>query len=127
MEDMKKFLQQIINKVEGLYYVHITDKDGVTFIKINSNNAPDMGNRLHLLSNFSIVAEQASKLGVGRTVSITSMYSNYQVIQIYSSPLIVTFIANVNANTGYIQNLENQLVPLLNDLKEIVMERHELK
>lgn len=44
-----------------------------------------MGNRLHLLSNFSIVAEQASKLGVGRTVSITSMYSNYQVKRFFFS------------------------------------------
>lgn len=32
-QEMKKFLQQVLNKVEGLYYVNIADKDGVTFIK----------------------------------------------------------------------------------------------
>lgn len=30
---MKKFLQQILNKVVGLHYILITDKDGVPFIK----------------------------------------------------------------------------------------------
>lgn len=118
----------------------------------NSSNTPDMGNRPHLLSNLAIVADQASKLGVGRTESITSVYSNFQVnemsntynekkiwlhfpiilflvqvIQIYSSPLVVTFVADANANTGYIHSMENQLEPLLNDLKEIVVDRHEPK
>ncbi|KAK7575559.1 hypothetical protein V9T40_011845 [Parthenolecanium corni] len=124
---MKKFLQQILNKVVGLHYILITDKDGVPFIKVNSSNTPDMGNRPHLLSNLAIVADQASKLGVGRTESITSVYSNYQVIQIYSSPLVVTFVADATANTGYIHGMESQLEPLLNDLKEIVVERHEPK
>lgn len=50
-----------------------------------------------------------------------------QVIQMYSLPLIITFVANVKANTGYIHSLESQLEPLLNDLKEIAHERQEIK
>lgn len=49
------------------------------FVTVSSQNAPDIGSRLHLLSNFGIVADQANKLEVGRTVSITSVHSNYQV------------------------------------------------
>lgn len=127
---------------------------------MNSSNSPDLGSRLHLLSNFSVVADQASKLGVGRTMAITSQYNDYQVvitlyvvdarimnitrvilirfdqtvylfvlqvIQIYSLPLVITFVADADANTGYIQSLENQLAPLLNDLKEIVLDRHDVK
>lgn len=55
------------------------------------------------------------------------MYVFLQVIQMYSLPLIITFIANIDANTGYIQSLESQLEPLLNDLKEIAHDRHDLK
>ncbi|XP_065210168.1 ragulator complex protein LAMTOR3-A [Planococcus citri] len=127
MEEIKKFLQQIMHRVDGLYYIVISDKDGVPFIKMSSQNAPDIGSRLYLFSNFGIVAEQASKLDVGRTISITSVHSNYQVVQIYSLPLTITFVADADANTGYIQSLESQLEPLLIDLKEIVHERHEMK
>ena len=42
-----------------------------TCFAVNSPNAPDIGSRLHLLSNFGIVADQANKLDVGRTISIT--------------------------------------------------------
>lgn len=30
---MKKFLQQTLQRVDGLYYILIADKDGVPFIK----------------------------------------------------------------------------------------------
>ena len=59
---------------------------------------------------------------------VINLVVTFQVVQIFSLPLVITFIADATANTGYIHGLENQLSPLLNDLKEIMMERHiELK
>lgn len=47
---------------------------------VTNNSGPNLGSRLHLLSNFNMVAEQANKLGIGRTMSVTSQYNDYQVI-----------------------------------------------
>ena len=43
---------------------------------------------------------QASKLGLGKNKSIISYYTGHQVVQFNYSPLVVTFIAQTNSNTG---------------------------
>ena len=47
---------------------------------------------------------------------------NFQVIQIYKHPLIISMIAARTANTGQLINLENDLNMIVNDLAQAVVE-----
>ena len=106
-----------------------------------SEHAPEMALRPSYLSTFGMASDQAGKLGVGKNNKIISMYSNYrvqifvkkisiftvislnfQVIQIYKHPLIISMIAARTANTGQLINLENDLNMIVNDLAQAVVE-----
>nr|KAG5686166.1 hypothetical protein BaRGS_004505 [Batillaria attramentaria] len=46
------------------------------------------------------MADQASKVGMGANQAIISFYDNLQVVQLNRYPLMVTFIADADSNTG---------------------------
>lgn len=48
------------------------------------------------------------------------MYFILQVIQINKHPLVISFIANQNCNTGQILDLEKKIDPVLNQLRNAV-------
>jgi mitogen-activated protein kinase kinase 1 interacting protein 1 len=109
---------------------------------VATEHAPEMALRPSYLSTFGMASDQAGKLGVGKNNKIISMYSNYQVhiyyrevalfftvyslnfqvIQIYKHPLIISMIAARTANTGQLINLENDLNMIVNDLAQAVVE-----
>lgn len=68
-----------MNRVEGLYSILITDRDGVPAIHVATEKAPDLAMRASFLSTFGMATDQASKLGLGKNNTIICMYSNYQV------------------------------------------------
>lgn len=118
-EDIKKFLYQLLNRIDGLYSVVISDKEGVPIIKVSTEKAPELATRPQFLSIFGVVFDQSRKLNLGKSESVTCLYSNYQVIQINELPMVVTFIADINANTGYIHTVEKHLSELLTSLSDI--------
>lgn len=46
----------------------------------------------------------------------------FQVIQMNKLPLVVSFIASHNCNTGHVLSLENKIDPILSSLKNAVVE-----
>lgn len=50
------------------------------------------------------------------------LLTNFQVIQMNKLPLVVSFIASHNCNTGHILSLENKIDPILCSLKNAVVE-----
>ena len=46
----------------------------------------------------------------------------FQVIQINKLPLVISFIASHNCNTGHVLSLENKIDPILSSLKNAVVE-----
>lgn len=46
----------------------------------------------------------------------------FQVVQLNKLPLVVSFIASVESNTGHILSLENRIDPILCNLKNAVVE-----
>jgi len=65
---------------------------------------------------------QASKLGLGVNKSVVCMYAKYQIVHISKLPLVVSFIASQDANTGHILSLEDQIDPILLDLNGVMIE-----
>ncbi|CAK1587183.1 unnamed protein product [Parnassius mnemosyne] len=120
VDDLRKYLNHLLEKVNGLHCILITDRDGVPVVRAVTERAPQLALRPNFISTFGMATDQASKLGLGRNKTIISMYSSYQVIQMNKLPLIITFIGSDNCNTGHILSLESQIEPFLKDLAAVV-------
>ncbi|KAL3270574.1 hypothetical protein HHI36_021111 [Cryptolaemus montrouzieri] len=121
-EEIKKILQDILTKVPDLHCILITDRDGVSVAKVCTEKATESGTRFGFISTFGLAVDQGSKLGLGKTSTLICYYSQYQVIQMNKSPLVLTFIASKKCNTGLIMALENQLEPIISELSMVVAE-----
>ncbi|PKK26212.1 late endosomal/lysosomal adaptor, MAPK and MTOR activator 3 [Columba livia] len=112
--------QQPRTGVEGLHAIVVSDRDGVPVIKVANDNAPEHALRPGFLSTFALATDQGSKLGLSKNKSIICYYNTYQVVQFNRLPLVVSFIASSNANTGLIVSLEKELTPLFEELRQVV-------
>ncbi|PWA16356.1 hypothetical protein CCH79_00004474 [Gambusia affinis] len=117
-----KLLNQlfVLLSVEGLHAVVVTDRDGVPVIKVANDNAPVHALRPGFLSTFALATDQGSKLGLSKNKSIICYYNSYQIVQFNRLPLVISFIASSNANTGLIMSLEKELAPLIENLRQVV-------
>ncbi|XP_039108839.1 ragulator complex protein LAMTOR3-like [Hyaena hyaena] len=84
----------------------MSDRDGVPVINMANVNAPEHALRSGFLPTFALATEQGSKLGLSKNKSIICYYNTYQVVQYNRLPLVVSFIASSNVNTGLIVSLE---------------------
>ena len=103
--------------MEGLECIIISDRDGVQLVEAHVGGVPSAAMKPPFLGIFSIASEQASKLGLGKNRSIISYYTGHQVVQFNYYPLVVTFIAQTNSNTGLLYALEEDMRDAVNDLK----------
>uniref|UniRef100_A0A8C8F5Z1 Ragulator complex protein LAMTOR3 n=1 Tax=Oncorhynchus tshawytscha TaxID=74940 RepID=A0A8C8F5Z1_ONCTS len=108
LQDLKRYLYKLLPSVEGLHAIIVTDRDGVLVIKGRSpsqllakNNAPEYALRSGILSTFALL-------------------TFFQIVQFNRLPLVISFIASSSANTGLIIRLEKELVPLIEELWQVV-------
>ncbi|OCT81012.1 hypothetical protein XELAEV_18027825mg [Xenopus laevis] len=120
-EELRRFLYKKLTSVEGLHAIVVSDRDGVPVIKVANENAPEQALRPAFLSTFALATDQGSKLGLSKNKSIICYYSTYQVVQFNQLPLVVSFIASSNANTGLILSLEKELGSLFKELRQAVI------
>ncbi|KOB65786.1 putative mitogen-activated protein kinase kinase 1 interacting protein 1 [Operophtera brumata] len=78
VDDLRKYLNHLLEKVNGLHCILITDRDGVPLVRAVTERAPQLALRPNFISTFGMATDQASKLGLGRNKTIISMYSSYQ-------------------------------------------------
>ena len=98
----------------------MTDRDGVPLLKGSTEQVPELALRPSFLSTFGTAVEQANKIGFQQSKSVICMYQNYQIVQINKSPMVVTFIADSNTNTGLLLNLETDMHDILNEVSKVV-------
>lgn len=67
---------------------------------VANDNAPEYALRPAFLSTFALATDQGSKLGLSKNKSIICYYNTYQIVQFNRLPLVISFIASSNANTG---------------------------
>nr|XP_057934671.1 ragulator complex protein LAMTOR3 isoform X2 [Doryrhamphus excisus] len=119
-DDLKRYLYKQLQSVEGIHAIVVTDRDGVPVIKVANDNAPVHALRPGFLSTFALATDQGSKLGLSKNKSIICYYNSYQIVQFNRLPLVISFIASSNANTGLIMSLEKELAPLIEELRQVV-------
>ncbi|XP_038638320.1 ragulator complex protein LAMTOR3-like [Scyliorhinus canicula] len=112
-DDLARYLHKQLPSVEGLHAIVISDRDGVPVIKEHAL-------RPGFFSTFALATDQGSKLGLSTNKSIICYYNTYQVEQFNRLPLVVSFRANISANTGLIVSLEKELAPLFEELRQAV-------
>ncbi|XP_041469178.1 ragulator complex protein LAMTOR3-like [Lytechinus pictus] len=120
VEQLKRYLWSLLQMVEGLEAIVITDRDGVPVIKVKSDTTPEHAMRPAFLATFAMAADQASKLGLSANKSIICTYSSHQVVHFNKQPLFVSLIATRKANTGLLMDLESELEGLLPELKAAI-------
>ncbi|XP_044733720.1 ragulator complex protein LAMTOR3-A-like [Chrysoperla carnea] len=122
-QELKKYMNTLLNRVHGLHCILISDRDGINKGRsIDFDKVPELAQRPTFLSTFALASDQGSKLGLGKNKTLICMYSQYQVIQFNKLPLVINLIASSEANTGHCLALEEYLEPILNDLKTAVIE-----
>ena len=119
-EDLQRYLKTLLQSEEGLQGIIVSDRDGVHLVEAKDDSISSGVLKPPFLGTFSIASEQASKLGLGKNKSIISYYTSHQVVQFCHFPLVVTFIAKANANTGMIYLVEEGLRDAIGDLKAAV-------
>ncbi|XP_076618475.1 late endosomal/lysosomal adaptor, MAPK and MTOR activator 3 isoform X2 [Colletes latitarsis] len=100
--ELKNFLHGLLRSVEGLHSILITDRDGVPVIFVADEKAPELAMKASFLSTFGMATDQG--------------------IQMNKLPLVISFIASHDCNTGHILSLENKIDPILSNLKNAVVE-----
>ena len=113
-------MKTLLQSEEGLEAIIVSDRDGVHFVEAKKEDISASVLKPPFLGTFSIASEQASKLGLGKNKAIISYYTTHQVVQFCHFPLVVTFIAKSNANTGMIYLVEESLHDAIGDLKAAV-------
>jgi hypothetical protein len=110
---IRKQLQALVDRVDGLTQLFVTDRDGVPISAIGVAGAwcvralvsiwrsgADTCIRPQLLTAYPQALEHTRKLIYGQQRSMVCQYGKYQMVFFNCTPLCVTVIATAAANTG---------------------------
>eukprot|EP00922_Rhytidocystis_sp_ex-Travisia-forbesii_P020578 GHVS01030252.1.p1 GENE.GHVS01030252.1~~GHVS01030252.1.p1 ORF type:complete len:159 (+),score=29.29 GHVS01030252.1:65-541(+) len=120
------FLTDALNRVDGLQQILITDRDGVVILKVPLEPDEMRNPRIDqaLTTVFSSSNDQTSKLAyIGKINYALSLYDEGLVLQVNAAPLVITFHADVDTNTGEILQLLPSMTEALEVLRKAVEER----
>ncbi|CAG9797679.1 unnamed protein product [Chironomus riparius] len=120
-DEVKKFFSSLLQKINGLKAIIISDRDGVPILKLSLDGKfPELGTKQQFLATFTIATDQSSKMLLGQNKSIILMYKSTTVVQLNKSPLIITFVGTENCNTGHILSLDNEIDKYIGEYKVIL-------
>lgn len=122
-KELKKYLYQQMNVVNGLSAIIISDRDGVPIIKVTQDQTPEFALRSSYLSNFPLASDLSGKLGCGNCQFIVCGYENHTICHFDRQPLTISFVADNSTNIGLIINLEADLYPSVKVLDGIAIEQ----
>jgi mitogen-activated protein kinase kinase 1 interacting protein 1 len=90
--------------------VIVTDKDGVILVKFIAPAAAGVVNAdFSVMTTAALATQQASKVNLGECKTAATFYGEHQLVYASHAPLIVTLVADADANTEQL----TALVPLL--------------
>ncbi|KAJ3415524.1 Ragulator complex protein lamtor3 [Chytridiales sp. JEL 0842] len=120
MGSLQKAFEETLRCNEDLKAILVTDRDGVILIKAESPNLPPRVTKAALSATFSMASDQASKIGLGKTNMVMSVFDEYQIVQFSYAPLILSLIAPSSANSGLLLDIGTKFGPQINVLSNVV-------
>ncbi|CAG8528047.1 5201_t:CDS:2 [Acaulospora morrowiae] len=114
-EKLQAYFDKLLLRIDGLKAVTITDRDAVS-----SDVSPRVLESA-ISTTFSVVSDQASKLGLKKNNYVVSLYGIHQIVQFNHAPLITTLVADSNANTGILLDLWDELKELIATINTAIL------
>ncbi|KAI8048568.1 mitogen-activated protein kinase [Syncephalis plumigaleata] len=122
-DELESYLHQLlICHPHDLLACVVTDREGVILGQATAEQLRESMLEPPMSSTFTIASEQASKLGLGRHRAIACMTGLHQLVQASRPPLVISLIADIQANTGLLLDLASQVCDAVKDLALIVTE-----
>ncbi|CAG8597220.1 7378_t:CDS:2 [Paraglomus occultum] len=122
-EELQKYFDNLIARIDRLKAITMTDRDGVVLIQASTSGTPPKVLEPMLSTTFAAVSDQASRLGLKRNKSLVSFFELYQVVQFNHSPLITTLVADADSNTGILLSLGDELKEIAQLVATVTHER----
>jgi mitogen-activated protein kinase kinase 1 interacting protein 1 len=119
-EDLYKYFTQLMDMVDGINAIVVTDREGVSVLQVKALPVIDASLRPQVLSIPPMTMEQAGKLGLGQTKTIIVISEDSQMISFNKMPLTVTVMAEKSANTGHILALEADFNAAVQQMKQVI-------
>jgi len=100
--------------------VLITDRDGVTLAKAVHPDYIEQSVENSLAATFAVATDQASKLRLGKNKMLLSFYKDRLIVHINHLPIVISLIADVDANAGVLLALAPELTKALAGLSSSI-------
>merc|ERR1711934_373649 len=114
----RDYLQHIIARVPGLHAIDVSlgshALEGKELLRVTDTEGEhgfDGG------YNAFRIMDQASKLGMGKSRTITSFYDNLVVVHVKHDPLLTSFFADKDADVGLLHNIVDEVREALEPLR----------
>lgn len=92
----------------------------VHFATVTKETVADLALRPAFLATAVTTADQASKLGIGRSRISIAEYETHQVVHFHKNSFVVSVVASKTANTGLILSLEHLFDPIVDELVRVI-------
>mmetsp|Transcript_37668 Transcript_37668/g.48535 ORF Transcript_37668/g.48535 Transcript_37668/m.48535 type:complete len:135 (-) Transcript_37668:297-701(-) len=102
---LQEFCDRILQRHEELQAVVISTSDGIPIGKAwRQGIVTEAKLESGVAKYFSVAADQASKMGLGQLGHMTALYDNIVLCHINMPPLVVSCVADSQANIGIVLN-----------------------
>jgi len=135
IEELRKMVQDRLVEVSGLRGLVITDMDGVPVLQVSQETPPSGGvgateacQRFQFTSAHSIAEEKCGRLAMINCKRSLVHYQDQQVLTTVvngstgsADRLVLSLIADAEANTGILENFAKRMQPLVSDIAKAVI------
>merc|ERR1712060_479254 len=109
--------ESMLQELPGLKAMLVCDTEGV--ILLRAGNADEAALQ-RMSATFAQTTEHAHKLGLGKNQHMTAFYENSVVVHANRAPLVLTLLADADANVALLLDALPQLVNALEPLQQLV-------
>ncbi|XP_063722371.1 ragulator complex protein LAMTOR3-like [Symsagittifera roscoffensis] len=118
LTDLEMTAQRILDRIDGLLAIVISDKDGVTVLKVAHPSVSDSSSTIltpDFLSSYSLALDQVTKLPVGEAKAVYALHGEQQIAHFVIGVYYMSFLAQANANYGIFPTLAKEFNDLHSD------------
>ncbi|KXN66342.1 Roadblock/LC7 domain-containing protein [Conidiobolus coronatus NRRL 28638] len=123
MSELNELLKELINRVDGLIGIVLTDRDGIVITSVSQDeHSTELIETLPLTSTYSLVSDQANKMGLGRSEILVSKFDNFQLVQFNYTEFFLNLISDEVNNIGILMDLKPELNSITDLISNLVKE-----
>jgi len=115
------FFEKLITRIPGLQSVVVSDRDGVSLVKVVHPSINDQSTENSLAAAFAVATDQASKLRMGKNKTLLSFFKDRLIVHISNLPIVISLIADQDANAGMLVALAPELTQSLSGLSTSIL------